>query len=211
MKQIEDLKRIIGPVWDGVEERMIELNGTWGSEDPIFRELIEKVRPKTIIEVGSWQGRSARNMMGVCDEIGLDVTLICVDTWLGAFSAWCDPVWRRALNLKNGRPEIYHDFLSNMVKWKEKVIPMAMASSDGARVMNAMQVKADLIYIDASHEALDVYRDVNLYAQLLRENGVIFGHDLPFHTVKEVMDQMPCGYEDRGEFWILKDSGKGIL
>ena len=56
----------------------------WGSDDAMFEQVIAKVLPKTIIEVGSWKGRSAVNIVNTCLRHGLSPSLVCVDTWLGS-------------------------------------------------------------------------------------------------------------------------------
>src|SRR5262245_9381175 len=68
---------------------LVDMQG-WGSDKPIFRTAIEAVRPRTIIELGSWKGLSAIHMAGLCRELGLDTEIVCVDTWLGSPENWLD-------------------------------------------------------------------------------------------------------------------------
>lgn len=42
----------------------------WNGNKPIFRELIEKIKPTTIIEVGTWKGQSAITMGKTVKELG---------------------------------------------------------------------------------------------------------------------------------------------
>jgi cephalosporin hydroxylase len=63
----------------------------WFSDAPVFEEVISKVRPDLIIEVGSWLGASAIHMAGLLKKHGLDESkIVCVDTWLGAVEFWGD-------------------------------------------------------------------------------------------------------------------------
>src|SRR6185295_14421751 len=61
----------------------LDLHG-WGSESPAFRELILRVKPRLIVEVGTWKGASAIHMADIVAETKLDAQILCVDTWLGA-------------------------------------------------------------------------------------------------------------------------------
>ena len=62
----------------------------------------------------------------------------------------------------------------------EKIFPLPMTSTAAARVLNRLGIVADLIYIDAGHEEEEVSADVNLYYELLRPGGILFGDD--YHT-----------------------------
>ena len=90
----------------------------WGSDDPMFEQVLAAVRPTTIIEVGSWKGRSAANMMAICKRLGLDARLLCIDTWLGSHENYArhdgDNRWlHEALRLHAGYPRLHELFLSN--------------------------------------------------------------------------------------------------
>jgi cephalosporin hydroxylase len=53
----------------------------WGCESPAFETLIERVRPKLIIEVGTWKGGSAIRMADLLKEKSLTETpILCIDT-----------------------------------------------------------------------------------------------------------------------------------
>ena len=88
----------------------------WASEAPVFLEVIEKLKPKTIIEVGSWKGRSAIHMTQLallhCDARELEV--VCVDTWLGSVEHWVDNIDFKNF-MRNGRSRLYEQFLSNVI------------------------------------------------------------------------------------------------
>jgi predicted O-methyltransferase YrrM len=52
-----------------------------------------------------------------------------------------------------------------------------MPSLQAAQYFKETELKADVIYIDASHEKDDVKRDILAYLPLLKPGGVIFGDD----------------------------------
>ena len=147
----------------------------------VFVKLITEIKPKTIIEVGSWKGQSAINMGKTTKKLELNTIIHCVDTWLGAIEFWSDlkETEERNLLLRNGYPQIYYQFLSNVIHngLQDTILPFPNTSENGFRYFRDIKLTADLIYIDASHEEEDVYKDVNNFFTLLNQGGIIFGDD----------------------------------
>lgn len=171
----------------------VDVSG-WGSDSAIFGELIEAVRPRLIIEVGTWKGASALHMARCCDDLGLDTKIICVDTWLGAREFWTDtsdPTRYGSLLRIYGWPNVYYQFLANVVRagQQDRIYPFPQTSLIAGRLLQAWSVQADLIYIDGSHDHDDVFADMRLYWPLVRKGGVLFGDDYTtFADVKRAVD-----------------------
>jgi predicted O-methyltransferase YrrM len=174
------MNKIDNTIYDNLELLPYDCQG-WGGTLPIFSELISTVKPRLIIEVGSWKGQSAITMAKTVKELKLDCKIICVDTWLGAleFWDWEKHTPERNLLQKNGYPQIYYQFLSNVVhdNVQDIITPFPNTSSIAARYFKNQKVTADLIYIDASHDEEDVYLDIQNYIGLLSPHGIIFGDD----------------------------------
>lgn len=151
----------------------------WNYDHPIFDQLVEETRPKTIIEVGTWKGMSAFRMARACDRLGLDTKIYCVDTWLGSLE-FMEEGGDRDLMLRYGYPQVYYQFLSNVIHegHEARIIPVSQTSLIAARWFKKKEIKADLIYIDGSHEFEDVVNDLTAYYPLLSdERGIMFGDD----------------------------------
>jgi len=183
----------------------------WNSNEPIFEELIEKTRPETIIEVGTWLGGSAINMSKIIKKLNLNTKIYCVDTWLGAEEFWTR--WAhtpdRDLRIKNGYPQVYFDFLSNVVKHEAQdiIIPIPNTSFIGCKILKHMEIKADLIYIDGSHEYEDVKMDIINYMDLLNPNGFMFGDDIIWEGVRKAVAESFKNNIIRlvnNNFWVYK-------
>lgn len=160
----------------------LDLQG-WNSTAPIFAELLAKVQPGLIIEVGSWKGASAVHMAMESRRLGLDAHILCVDTWLGSAEFWVDLGDRTrygSLGLRHGYPTVYYQFLANVVKSgvQDRITPFPLSSSVAAEVLTQKGVTADLIYIDASHEYRDVLTDLQCWWEILGTGGVMFGDDI---------------------------------
>ena len=182
----------------------------WNSNHNVFSDLIEEKKPNVIIEVGTWKGASAINMAKFCKEKGLNAKIYCIDTWLGAVEFWTDfkEDQQRDLILRNGYPQVYYQFLTNVIRQgvKDFIIPIPVTSSIGAKVLAHYGIKADLIYIDGSHEYEDVKADIIAYRELLNTGGVIFGDDFTaFSDVAKAVKEVVRDFNVvDNNFWIAK-------
>ncbi len=134
-------------------------------------EIFPKERPLTIIEVGTWKGASAFEMIETCEK---KCKMYCVDTWLGSIEHY-DTIQRD----ENGYPTIFSDFWDNVKKagYEEIITPITLPSAQAAKYLKEKGVQADVIYIDASHEYKDTLEDMEAYWELLKPGGVFIGDD----------------------------------
>jgi hypothetical protein len=150
----------------------LDLQG-WNSDAPIFEKWIGQINPEVIIEVGTWKGRSALRMAGLCDA-----TIYCCDTWLGGI----DHALGESEYDQQPRKwpfRVFSNFGANVIHagFADRIIPVPQPSINAARWLSAKGITAPLIYVDASHEYVDVCQDLCAYWKLLRPGGVMFGDD----------------------------------
>ena len=185
----------------------------WGSDSAAFGELVEALRPQRIIEVGTWKGGSALTLAGHVARLGLDTEIVCVDTWLGALEMWTDlgdPERHGSLGLKHGYPTLYYQFLANVCRAgrQEMVTPFPVPSVTAAPWFALKDIRADLIYIDGSHEEEDVYQDLLSYWDLVRPGGVLFGDDWSWDGVRLAVQRFArengLAITHRHDKWELK-------
>lgn len=214
----------------------LDLQG-WNGEGQVFEDLVKWTKPELIIEVGTWKGQSSFSMMDTAKKIGLDTKMYCVDTWLGGVEMWhgnMPQTWNgstyekekwtdeRDLRLKNGYPSIYYQFISNVIHkgYTDRIIPFPQTSTIAWKWFYMKEIKADLIYIDASHEYNDVVQDLNLYWKILKPGGYMFGDDYNSwagveHGVNDFVKQnnlkldvfsLKKGWNEKFEqtWWVLK-------
>ena len=183
----------------------------WHGEHPVFDNIIAEKAPGLIIEVGSWMGLSSVRMARALKHNGLfDTAIICVDTWLGSLEHWVEDEWRPALELTDGYPSFYKNFVSNILLTghADDIVPLPMPSLMAARYLALHGIQADVIYVDGSHDEDDVYRDVVAYWELLAPGGVLFGDDFPLPGVAASITRfstergIPCHTTD--VYWMLK-------
>lgn len=176
-------------IFDGLQVLNEDLQG-WASTDGSFKELIEKIKPKTIVEVGTWKGASAVNMAKLALEQGIlpdELEVVCVDTFLGSVEHYTMLSTFNTENRKHGRPVIYEQFLSNIVHQDltNVITPFPIDSGNGALALNDWKVQADLVYVDAAHDFEYVQVDFIRYANILRPGGYMLIDDWHHQPIKE--------------------------
>jgi len=182
----------------------------WNGDSPMLPAVVNEVKPKLLIEVGSWMGQSGVHFAKAVKELNLDCSVICVDTWLGSVEHWMDPKIKPKLELVNGYPTFYKRFLTNVKNAgvEDCVVPLPMPSLIAANFLKANNIMADVIYIDGSHDQSDVFNDLMAYWPLLNPGGMIFGDDLPWESVKSAVYAFSAeiGYPvlEQGINWIFR-------
>ena len=161
----------------------------WGSQSVAFDELLARLKPARIIEVGTWKGGSAIHMAKVAHKLGICPEIICVDTWLGAVEFWTDqkdPDRYLALKCRNGYPSVYYQFVANVIhqECEDLITPFPQTATIAALWFRRYGVQAGLIYIDGSHEEDDVYADLVSYWDLVLPGGILAGDDWAWDGVR---------------------------
>ena len=195
-----------GNIYEGIEPSGIQEVPGWNSRRQVFSDLIREVRPTTIIEVGTWLGASAIHMALHCQKTNLQTKIWCVDTWLGSEEFWYSDLTDRDLRMRNGYPQVYFDFLANVVQhgYQDVIVPVPATSLIAARVLASQGIVADLIYIDGSHNYDDVIADIRAYRPLLRSGGVMFGDDYEWKDVRNAVLETLMPHEHMDQHWIYR-------
>ncbi len=165
----------------------------WGSDKPIFRTAIEAVRPKTIIELGTWKGMSAIHMAKICEELGLETEIVCVDTWLGSPENWLereDVNGFASMRLHAGFPRLYDTFVANVLDAgvERYITPFANTTDNAAVVFKKLGFACDLLYVDAAHETEPVLKDLRAFTPLVRKGGWVVGDDWKWGSVRKAAE-----------------------
>ncbi|KAL6322245.1 hypothetical protein AAG906_005205 [Vitis piasezkii] len=148
----------------------------WGSNGAVFENLIRRVKPRTIIEVGTFLGASAIHMAEVASQLGLKTQIICLDDFRG----W--PGFRdrfKDIAMINGDVMLLYQFMQNIihVNATDSVLPVPFSTASTLDKLCELGVLGDLIEVDAGHDFNSAWSDINRAYRILRPGGVIFGHD----------------------------------
>lgn len=172
-----------GPIYDRpqVEKREFEL----------FYILSEFIKPRVIVEVGSWEGRSALSWGDVARQH--DGVVICIDTWLGSTEHYENSLpnseWERArIFLEDGYPSIYKTFVTTIRKHglHDIIIPLPLDSHQAFILLERSRVSPDITYIDASHDYQSVLADLRWAKKI--GSKIICGDDYYYYEHSEVKE-----------------------
>ncbi|HVT87923.1 MAG TPA: class I SAM-dependent methyltransferase [Tepidisphaeraceae bacterium] len=192
----------------------LDLQG-WGSQHPNFANVIDEVQPRLIIEVGTWKGGSAIHMAKLMQQRNWPCAILCVDTWLGAMEFWerkDQQNWFPSLRLSNGYPQVYYQFLANVVHsgLQDCILPFPTTSSIAARFFAKYKIQPDMLYLDASHDEIDVYLDLVQLWPSVRPGGILFGDDFTDawpglrNAVQNFARQIGMQVEIRDRQWMFR-------
>lgn len=124
---------------------------------------------RTVIEVGSWQGRSTK-ALGMCVQL----TVFAVDHWAEAYQKAFPEV------VPLGPDGYFELFKANVASEiaTGKIVPVRAESAEAARQLReTLPGGADMVFIDGDHQYESVKRDIELWRPLLAPGGLMSGHD----------------------------------
>lgn len=152
---------------------------------------------KSIVEIGSWSGRSARVFAD-----NTEGTVTCVDTWAD------DAYGTAPAEMTGSKNWLWNEFVKNHQQNIDLavVFPIRKTSVEGAEHFRQIGQTFDLIFIDAGHNYEDVKADILAWRPLLREGGILCGHDMypngPFHPgVLQAVNELVPKYKVFGTIW----------
>ncbi len=136
-----------------------------------WRPVLESLRPRRILEIGCYEGRTTAFLIRTCARYGAHI--VCVDTWKGSV----DLPPERMDGVK-GR------FDRNVARACASAdAPVTVQIEQSPSAVALVQMLADkvapfdFIYVDGSHTAPDVLTDAVLAFRLLRVGGLMMFDD----------------------------------
>ena len=169
-------------------ERALATHG-WMSDRELAYLAFLAQKSYSIAEIGTWRGRSAR---AIADNT--PGYIWCIDTWQDDAYGAVFP--GDAPDLCQHPEWLWNEFNRNLAdKIGTVITPLRMTSTSGANEARTRGLTFDLIFIDAGHAYSNVVEDILAWRPLLREGGVLCGHDyIEAHhpdVVKAVNEYVP--------------------
>lgn len=185
--------------------------GEWMSDAELTWLAKQAQKSKVVIELGSWFGKSST---AIADNLPEDGVLYCIDTWAGS-AAEKDTNHVQARQLDGDYA--YNEFLHNL--WRHvkagNLKPLRMHGVHAATLLKEMGVKADFVFIDAGHTYEEVKEDMFAFAPLVKEGGLMVGHDYgdahvgfePWPGVRQAVDEVlgTNFWREPGTFFWITD------
>ena len=160
-----------------------EFTQTWFDDNPrrTWESLIPQLSPRVVVEVGSYEGNSACFLLETAPRLS---HLFCIDTWEGGIEHKSGGV--AAADMSAVEKRFHHNIeVARNIRarngFPECQVELVKSFSDSALAnLFCMGLKADLVYIDGSHQAPDVLCDLVLGWRLLTPGGVLIADDYPW-------------------------------
>ena len=144
-------------------------NNWFDEARPIWLNLIPRINPTKILEIGSYEGASTCFLINTLAQHKA-IEIHCIDTWEGGIEHE-----GRDMNSVEERFKHNTDLAISSASHKADLIIHKGLSDFELSKLIASQMKQyfDFIYIDGSHQAPDVICDAILSFRLLRVGGII--------------------------------------
>lgn len=150
-----------------------EFTTDWFSRHTVLWEtLLTRLNPMKILEIGSFEGRATTFMIETIGK-SVPVEIYCVDTWKGGVEHEgidFDKVQKRF--------DINCELATRKVPHTARVLKLVGTSLECLSKLAVDGVRDfDLVYVDGSHVASDVFFDAAMAFQLARVGGAIIFDD----------------------------------
>ena len=189
-------------IWSDIffVKKEIDLIG-WGGDEALFYNVNKSFDKHIFVDIGVWKGQSSINMAKAIQGLNLDGVVISIDTFLGSIEHFDyiensgQPNYAKNLfnRLAGGRPDLYETFISNilLLNLQNLIIPLPQTSNNAAKMLKLNKINPTFIHIDASHEYIDVKRDLEDFFEILQPKGLIICDDysLVWAGVKQAVDE----------------------
>lgn len=148
----------------------------WMSPEEMHWLAEQAAEHELIVEIGSYMGRSTR---ALADSTAGKV--YAVDNFKGPSDVVMTDKERDALY------GIFTQNLSDLIK-NQKVVPV---KTDHAVLSDVLEeLKPDMVFIDGSHEYVDVVRDIKYWLPKISKEGLICGHDIQHPPVRQAVTEL---------------------
>jgi predicted O-methyltransferase YrrM len=146
-------------------------------------------RPARMLEIGSWEGRSALFFLNYLPQ----VRLTCVDTFAGGQehqeAAARNPEEAETLRTIEAR------FDGNTSAFSERIEKIKATSVDALVQLGLADRRFDIAYIDGGHRAREVYADSALAWPLMAKDALVILDDYQWQEMPDPMDNPKPGID----------------
>ena len=138
-----------------------------------------------VLEIGSWEGRSALFFLNYLPKSHL----VCVDTFGGNVEHALNPYFAALV------PETEQKFDANVAAFAGRIEKRKGPSSLVLPQLGIASRQFDIVYIDGSHRAADVYSDAALTWPLVARNGLVIFDDYEFDQMEGELERPKLGID----------------
>jgi len=157
-----------------------EFGENWFTYPELYSEIIDRLpNGSTIVEVGSWKGKSIAYFVVEAANRGKQISAYAVDTWKGSEE-------HKDYN-EVKMDTLYELFLNNTAPIKDMFQHIRKPSLEAANDFEDDSV--DFVFIDAAHDYESVKSDISAWITKVKPCGIIAGHDYLCEGVKKAVNE----------------------
>lgn len=160
----------------------------WMSEGELLWLAEHAKECKTIVEFGSFHGRSTRALGDNC----IDGRVWAVDPWNGEYKSVEGDV---ALTVNTF---VYPQFCENL---RDLIISGRVVPHRGFSWSFRLPYQVDMVFIDGDHRYETVLKDIDKALELVKDGGLICGHDYNWTTVEQAVHERFLSVEVFETIW----------
>jgi SAM-dependent methyltransferase len=155
-----------------------------------------------IVELGCWLGRSTRYLMDALSMYWVqggepgDYVVYCVDTWEGSGED------QHIEYMKDH--DIYAEFCENFESEIRRGELVVIKGDSAAAAERFKDGECDFVFVDASHEYMNVKNDILSWWPKIARGGMMAGHDVNWPGVEKAVLECFGPVEIRGISWIAR-------
>lgn len=166
----------------------------WFDFNDIYEKMV-RICPNNahFVEIGSWEGCSSSFMAVEIFNSGKSIKFDCIDTWEGSIEHInFDEIKNKSL---------YDTFIKNMKQVSGIYTPIRMTSVEGSKLYKDESL--DFVFIDASHEYIDIKNDIISWLPKIKPGGYLGGHDIYFDGVNKAVNELLPNVDISLNSWLF--------
>ena len=159
-----------------------ELSTDWTSRYfPQWAALLEarKEERLDVLEVGSWEGRSAIFFLNFLRNCRLS----CIDSFKGS------PEHIRVARWADALPHIERRFDANVAEFGARVTKIKADATLALAGLIVQGQRFDLVYVDGGHTSAEVLSDTVMVWTMVRNRGIVIFDDYEWSVLPEELDR----------------------
>ena len=140
----------------------------WFGYEELYKSFVDRLNDgSTIVEVGSWKGKSASYLAVEIINSKKNIKLYCVDTWKGSAEHQFDQIIIE--------DKLYELFLNNVKTLLNVITPIRQNSIEASKLFEDDSL--DIVFINADHSYDAVKADIEAWYPKVKNKGILAGHD----------------------------------
>jgi len=168
----DDLKLTKRIILEKLQPEFNEVPGYFSYND-LYDYVVDNVKPNsTLVEVGTWLGKSANYLLDKLKELKKEVNFVTIDTFKGTDD---EELHQNIVGAFNG--DIFYEFIDNTVLSNnyDSFDIIKDTSHNAANQFSNNSI--DYIMLDAGHSYEDVTNDIKIWYNKIKPGGIISGDD----------------------------------